>query len=73
MIGDILGTVVEIVFDVPDIVWSGIRRVGVLVRLPFMKGKKFHQVLKLNWNGVIGLVFLIALSIVILVFVSYLI
>lgn len=71
MIGDILETVIGILFEtLPDIVWEGIRRVGVLVRLPFMKEKSFSKVLKLSWNGSIGLVFLITLSITIWVLIS---
>lgn len=71
MIGDILETVIGILFEtLPDIVWEGIRRVGVLIRLPFMKEKSFHKVLKRSWNGSIGLVFLITLSIIILVMIA---
>ena len=71
MIGDILETVFEILFEtIPDIVWEGIRRIGVLLRLPFTKEKSFSKVLKSGWNGSIGLVFLITLSIAIWVLIS---
>ena len=45
-----------------DFLWDAIRRIGTLVRWPFLDKKyRLEQIYEQNWSGIIGLIFLVSI------------